>query len=45
MTILDSVSIGERCVIAASAVVTKSTDPFGIYGGVPAKKIKCWRNS
>ena len=25
--------------LAAGGVLTKNTDPFGIYGGVPAKKI------
>lgn len=40
VTILPKVEIGERCVIAAGAVVTKSTDANTIYGGTPAKKIK-----
>lgn len=38
-TILKGVHIAEGCVIAANAVVTKSTEPFGIYAGVPAKQI------
>lgn len=38
--ILDDVSIGKGCVIAAGTVVTKSTQPYGIYAGVPAEKIK-----
>ena len=37
--ILPGVKIGEGCVVAAGAVVTKDCDPYGIYGGVPAKKI------
>lgn len=40
VTVLPKVEIGERCVIAAGAVVTKSTDANSIYGGIPAKKIK-----
>ena len=38
--ILQSVTIAEGCVIAAGSVVTKSTDPNGLYAGVPAKRIK-----
>lgn len=37
--ILPGVTIGEGCVIAASAVAAKSTEAFSIYGGVPCKKI------
>lgn len=39
VTILDGVTIRSGCVIGAGAVVTKSTEPHGIYVGVPAKKI------
>lgn len=39
-TILKGVDIAQGCVIAAGAVVTKSTEPFGIYAGVPAKRIR-----
>jgi len=38
--ILDGVTIAKGCVVAAGAVVTKSTEPYGIYAGVPAKKIR-----
>lgn len=38
--ILANVTIAEGCVIAAGAVVTKSTTPDGLYAGVPAKRIK-----
>ena len=38
-TILKGVTIEEGCVIAAGAVVTRSTEPFGIYAGVPASRI------
>ena len=33
------VSIGDGCIIAAGAVVTTDLPPYGIFGGVPAKKI------
>lgn len=38
-TILPGVTVGEGAVIASRACVTKSCDSFGVYGGVPAKKI------
>ena len=38
--ILDGVTIAKGCVIGAGSVVTKSTIPYGIYAGVPAKLIK-----
>ena len=40
VTILDGVTIETGCVLAAGAVVTKSTEPNGIYAGVPARRIK-----
>ena len=40
VTILDGVTIGENCVIAAGAVVTKDMQPNSIIGGVPAKVIR-----
>ncbi len=40
VTILPKVEIGEYCVVAAGAVVTKSTKSNSVYGGVPAKFIK-----
>ena len=39
VTILDGVSIGDGCVVAAGAVVTQSFPPRSIIGGVPAKLI------
>jgi len=39
-TILDGVRIAKGCVIGAGSVVGKSTEPFGIYGGVPARLIR-----
>jgi acetyltransferase-like isoleucine patch superfamily enzyme len=41
--ILGPCNIGDRCVIAAGAVVTKDCEAGWVYGGVPAKKIKRWR--
>jgi len=38
--ILAGVTIGPRSVVAAGAVVTKSLQGNGLYGGIPAKKIK-----
>lgn len=37
VTILDGVTIGDGCIVAAGAVVTKSFEPRTIIGGVPAK--------
>lgn len=37
--ILPGVKISEGTVVAAGSVVTKSTDPYSIVGGIPAKKI------
>lgn len=34
------VTIGECCLIAAGAVVTKDQDSFSIVGGIPAKRIR-----
>jgi len=34
------VRIGTNSVIGANAVVTKDIEPYGIYGGVPARKIR-----
>lgn len=38
--ILKGVTIEEGCVIAAGAVVSRSIQPYGIYGGVPAVRLK-----
>lgn len=37
--ILDGVRVGTGSVLAAGAVITKSTEPYSVVGGVPAKKI------
>ena len=39
-TILPGVTVGEGCVIAAGAVVTQDCEPHGLYGGVPARRIR-----
>lgn len=40
VALLDGVTIAKGCVIGANAVVPKSTEPYGVYVGVPAKLIK-----
>lgn len=37
--LLDGAHIGTGAVIAAGAVVSRPVEPYGIYGGVPARKI------
>jgi acetyltransferase-like isoleucine patch superfamily enzyme len=38
--ILAGAHVAKGCVIAANAVVKGTTEPYGIYGGVPARLIK-----
>lgn len=40
VSILHGVTVGDGSVIASGAVVTNDIEPYSIYGGVPAKKIK-----
>lgn len=40
VTILKGVTIGKGSIVAAGAVVTKSTPPYSIVGGIPAKVLK-----
>lgn len=39
-TVLPGVTIGNHCVVAAGAVVTKDVPPYSLVGGVPAKILK-----
>lgn len=39
--ILKGVTIGEKAIVAAGAVVTKDVEPGSIVGGVPARMISC----
>lgn len=45
VTICDDVTIGDNCVIAAGAVITKSMPANSVIGGVPAKVIKSILNN
>lgn len=40
VTILHNVTIGRCSVIGAGSVVTKDVEPYSIYAGVPARKIR-----
>lgn len=40
VVVLPGVRIGEGCIIAAGAIVSKDIPPYSIAGGVPAKVIK-----
>jgi maltose O-acetyltransferase len=40
VTILPGVNIGDGCVVAAGAVVTRDCEPHGMYGGVPATRLR-----
>lgn len=39
-TILPGVAIGDGCSIGSMSLVNKSTDPWGIYVGIPAKRMR-----
>lgn len=40
VTILPGVTVGRGCTLAACSVLTKSTPPYSIWGGQPARFIK-----
>ncbi len=39
-TILQGVTVGKGCIIAAGAVVTHDCEPNGMYAGVPARRVR-----
>ena len=39
VTILKGVTVAKGCVIGAGTVLTKSTHPYGIYVGVPGRRV------
>lgn len=39
-TVMQGVNVGEGAVLAVGGVATKDLEPWWIYGGMPAKKIK-----
>jgi acetyltransferase-like isoleucine patch superfamily enzyme len=43
--ILPGVRVGRGAVIAAGAVVTNDVEPYSMVAGIPAKKIKTFRNN
>ncbi len=38
-TVVQGVTIAEGCILGANGVLTRDTEPFGIYAGVPARRI------
>lgn len=40
VVVMPGVHIRKGTIVAAGAIVTKDTDAYGVYGGVPAKLIK-----
>lgn len=38
--IMSGVTLGNGCIVAAGSVVTEDLEPYWIYAGVPAKKIR-----
>ncbi|MBC7996068.1 MAG: acyltransferase [Rhizobacter sp.] len=40
VVVLKGVSIGQGAIIAAGSVLTRSVEPYEIWGGVPAKKLR-----
>ncbi|MAM57851.1 MAG: acetyltransferase [Salinicola sp.] len=37
--VLPGVTVARGCVVAAGSVVTKSTEPYGLYAGVPSRRV------
>lgn len=40
VTVMPGVTIGPGCVIAAGAVVNRDCEPHGLYGGIPARRLR-----
>ncbi len=40
VTVTSNVTIARGCIVGANAVVNRSTEPYGLYCGVPAKRIR-----
>ena len=40
VTVTANVTIERGCIIGANAVLTRSTEPFGLYVGVPARRLR-----
>jgi len=40
VTVLAGVTMGKGCVIAAGSVVTRDCEPNGLYGGLPATRLR-----
>jgi len=38
--VMPGVSVGDGCVVAAGAIVTKDCEPHGLYAGVPAQRVR-----
>ena len=39
-TIMMDTFVAEGCIVGANAALTRSTEPYGLYGGVPARRIR-----
>ncbi len=40
VTVLPGVVVERGCVIAAGSVVTRTTEPHGLYAGIPARRVR-----
>ena len=40
VTVTSNVTIARGCIVGANAVVRRSTEPFGLYCGVPARRVR-----
>ena len=40
VTVTSNVTIARGCIIGANAAVNRSTEPFGLYCGVPARRVR-----